>query len=303
MKRTPLIFQHRQLVMVGTMHVPPPNTDPGPARIGLLLLNGGPVPRAGSGDLSAYLSDRLASRGVPCFRFDLQGLGESTGPSWSDGDLFWRKAQRGFNDAAVTELVEYLCHRFELRGLMLGGLCAGGVLSLRVARGLGERLRGFVLLEPNIRASPAVTRRQKFARQLSRLGSLDELLDIMAGSGRYARLFRPLHPLLKRLIARRAPRRLPRDAQRGTVSQWRQVTCDGVPTLIVVAQDRDIDHYIEEVVKTFPQSKRAAIRTVRIPDSNHILLADDSRRKTADALCAWVAESFPGVRAMDGAGL
>jgi len=288
--------------MVGTVHVPA-GADPECGRVGLLLLNGGPVPRAGSGDLSAYLSDRLAERGVPCFRFDLQGLGESTGPSWSDGDQFWRKAQRGYNDAAVVELVEYLCERFKLRGIMLGGLCAGGVLSLRVARSLGPRLLGFVLLEPNIRASPAVTRMEKFRRLVSRLGSLDELLAMMTGTNRYARLFRPIQPQLRRILERRTPVRLPVDAQKGTVSQWRQVTCNGVPSLIVVAQDRDIDHYIENVVSTFPQAKRAVIRTVRIPNSNHILLAEDSRQRTGDALCAWVMESFPGHTVVDGAGL
>jgi len=290
--------------MVGTMHVPSAGTGPDKGRVGLLLLNGGPVPRAGSGDLTAYLSDRLAEQGVPCFRFDLQGLGESTGPSWSDGDLFWRKAQRGYNDSAVIELAEYLCRRFELRGVMLGGLCAGGVLSLRVARGLGERLLGFVLLEPNIRISPPVTRMQKVHRLLSRLKSIDEVLAILTGGNRYARLFRPVHPLLKRIIERRAHLRLPGDVQREPVSQWRKVTCDGVPSLIVVAQDRDIDHYVESIVRTFPQAKRDVIRTVRIPNSNHILLAEDSRQRTGDALCAWVAESFPrATHAIDGAGL
>lgn len=290
--------------MVGTMHVPSAGTGADKGRVGLLLLNGGPVPRAGSGDLTAYLSDRLAEQGVPCFRFDLQGLGESTGPSWSDGDLFWRKAQRGHNDAAVIELAEYLCRRFELRGVMLGGLCAGGVLSLRVARGLGERLLGFVLLEPNIRISPPVTRMQKIQRVLSRLKSIDEVLAILTGGNRYARLFRPIHPFLKRIIERRAHLRLPGDVQREPVSQWRQVTCNGVPSLIVVAQDRDIDHYIESIVRTFPQPKRGVIRTVRIPNSNHILLAEDSRQRTGDALCAWVAESFPhATHVIDGAGL
>jgi len=290
--------------MVGTMHVPCAGSGADKGRVGLLLLNGGPVPRAGSGDLTAYLSDRLAEQGVPCFRFDLQGLGESTGPSWSDGDQFWRKAQRGYNDAAVIELAEYLCRRFELRGVMLGGLCAGGVLSLRVARGLGERLRGFVLLEPNIRISPPVTRMQKVQRLLSRLKSIDEVLAILTGGNRCARLIRPLHPFLKRIIERRAHLRLPGDVQREPVSQWREVTCNGVPSLIVVAQDRDIDHYIESIVRTFPQAKRDVIRTVRIPNSNHILLAEDSRQRTGDALCAWVAESFPHTtHAIDGAGL
>ncbi len=304
MKRTPLLFQFRRLVMVGTMHVPATANGAQQRDVGLLFLNGGPVPRAGSGDLTAYLSDRLSAQGVPCFRFDLQGLGESTGPSWRDGDEFWRKGQRGFNDAAVTGLVEYLCLRFGLRGVMLGGLCAGGVLSLRVARTLGKRMLGFVLLEPNIRASPPITRQEKIRRLLSRLGSIDELLAILTGKNRYARWFTPIQPALRRIIELRSPSRLPGDVQRNVVAQWRRVTCKGVPSLVVVAENRDIDHYIEAVVKTFPLAKREVVRTVRIPDSNHILLADDSRRRTGDALCAWVAQAFPGVKTAEvGVGL
>ena len=293
MKRTPLLFRFRGLVMVGTMHVPRDGAEARHGDVGLLLLNGGPVPRAGSGDLTAYLSDRLADEGMPCFRFDLQGLGESSGPSWRDGDVFWRRAQRGFNDDAVTALAEFLCRRFGLRGIMLGGLCAGGVLSLRVARKLGRRVLGYVLLEPNIRASPAVTRMEKLRRLVGRLGSFDELLAMLTGKNRYAKLFRPIQPGLRRIIEKRAPLRLPADVQRDVVAKWRRATCKGVPTLLVVAQDRDIDHHVHAVVKTFPPAKRDVIRTVRIPNSNHILLADDSRRKTADALCAWVDESFP----------
>lgn len=263
MNRAPLTFTFRDGVLVGTMHVPPEESAENRDRIGLLLLNGGPVPRAGSGDLSAYLCDRLAERGVAGFRFDLAGLGDSTGPSWREGDTFWRAGLRGFNDAAVVALVEHLCDRFGLRGVMIGGLCAGGVLSLRGARGLPEHLLGLVLLEPDLRTPPPKSRREKFERLVSRIHSF---------------------------VARS---KMPADTQKETVSIWRRLTTRGVPSLLVVAQGKEVERYAGFAVETFPMEKRAAVRVARIPNSNHILLADDSPQRTGDALCAWVAELFP----------
>lgn len=307
-RRVPVTYSIRDQTMVGTMHVPPSDGSAGSNRIALVLLNSGPAPRAGNSDLSAYLTERLSERGVLSFRFDLPGLGDSTGPSWRDISSFWHAAQRGFNDAAVVGLVNDLCQRYELRGVILGGLCAGAIASVRAAESLDGRLLGLVLLEPNFRASPdvdsipgeavvgaapAASRVRRTRRAMSRIRNLDELLYALTGSSRYARLLRPIRPLLERLIERRLGRELPCDVLMDTVSTWRRLVSDGIPSLVVLAQDLGVDRYVERIIRTFPPADRNVVRTVLVPDSNHLLIGGDGRRRTGEALYAWVAERFP----------
>ncbi len=89
MIRGAVTCEHEGQTLVGTVHEPSGDAAPPGNRIALLLLNAGPAPRAGNSDLSAHLCDRLAERGMVCFRFDLVGLGDSSGDSWSDIDTFW----------------------------------------------------------------------------------------------------------------------------------------------------------------------------------------------------------------------
>jgi pimeloyl-ACP methyl ester carboxylesterase len=305
-------FGFRDQVMVGTMHVPSGGSSVRRDRIALVLLNAGPAPRAGNSDLSAYLADRLAARGVPSFRFDFPGLGDSTGPSWRDIDLFWHASQRGFNDAAVIELVNDLCLRHELRGVLLGGLCAGAIASVRAAQSLGTRVLGLVLLEPNFRASAdvdavssaptqdaataAVLARphiQRIRRAMSRLTDIDEALYLLTGSSKRTWAFRPIRPLLERIIERRLGRELPGDVLMEQVHAWRHLVNEGLPSVVVLAKGLGTDRYMERIVGTLPLAGGNVVRTVLIPDTNHILTAGAARRSTAEALCAWVAELFP----------
>jgi hypothetical protein len=291
--RAPLIFRAGDVVMVGTVHVPARDAGAQRDRIGLLLLNGGPVPRAGSGDLAAYLCDRLGELGVMGFRFDVQGLGDASGPSWRLGDEFWRAGQRGHNDAAIASLVKDLCQKYSLRGMLIGGLCAGGILGLRAVAGLRSQALGLVLLEPNMRASEPLTRRDRLRSLVLRLRSFDDVLAMLTGKSRYARLFKPLQPWLTAMAARRTGPKLPGGVDRGIAARWRRLTCADVPTLLVVAADSEVDRYTGSVLETFPSAKQDGVRVARVPDSNHILLPENSRQKTADALCTWVAEIFP----------
>lgn len=307
-RRVPVTFPHRGAVMVGTLHLPS-SAVATRERVALVLLNAGPAPRAGNSDLSAHLADRVAMQGVFGFRFDLPGLGDSTGTTWHDIEAFWQASQHGFNDEAVVTTVHDLCERYELRGVMLGGLCAGAISSVRVAEALGERLLGLVLLEPNFRASADVnsstsetavdvarasmlapSRIDRLRKKLSRLSDIDELLYLLTGNSRYARVLRPIRPFLERVIERHLGRELPYDVLMDAVSTWRRLVNAGVPSLLVVASGLGTDRYMERITRTFLPTEVDIVRTVLIPDSNHILTAGEARRQTENALVAWVAD-------------
>lgn len=301
-----------RLTMVGTMHEPPAALAQPGERIAFLLLNAGPAPRAGNSDLSAHLADRLARRGIPGFRFDLPRLGDSTGPAWPDIDTFWQASQRGENDEAVTTLVNDLCIRYRLRGVLLGGLCAGAIASVRVGEALAERIAGLVLLEPNFRATAEIrntqsaapaaepdttaaptARRRRLRRTLSRILNPNELLYILTGESRYARPFRPIKPLLEGILARRVGKELPPDVLMPAVMSWRRLLDQRVPSLVVLAQGLGTDRYMDRIHRSFPPVAPEILHTVAIPETNHILTAGDARRATEEALDAWVAARFP----------
>jgi exosortase A-associated hydrolase 1 len=59
--------------------------DPAPGRCGLLIVSGGNEIRCGAHRGMALLAGELAARGVPVFRYDRRGIGDSTGTN--DGFL------------------------------------------------------------------------------------------------------------------------------------------------------------------------------------------------------------------------
>lgn len=152
MPRIPVQVAWDPEVLVGTMHAPGPAACAG-ERVGVLLLNAGAAPRAGNSDLAVHIGERVADLGWPCFRFDLPGLGDSTGRSWPDIASFWGAMQQGGHDAAVAALIRAVCEEHGLDGLVVGGLCAGAIASIRSAALDDGRVRGLLLLEPNFRAS------------------------------------------------------------------------------------------------------------------------------------------------------
>jgi pimeloyl-ACP methyl ester carboxylesterase len=126
--------------LVGTLHAAAHYGAAWRPRVGLLLLNAGPAPRAGNSDLSVRSCEHAATNGVPGVRFDLPGLGDSTGNSWAHAYQFWAASQAGEFDGVIAHLVEDFRRRLGLSSVLLGGLCAAGVASLRAADRVGDSI-------------------------------------------------------------------------------------------------------------------------------------------------------------------
>lgn len=70
--RRHLTFRCENATLVGTL-------DDAQGEVGLLIVSGGNEVRAGAWNGQALLAARLAARGVPVFRFDRRGVGDSEG--------------------------------------------------------------------------------------------------------------------------------------------------------------------------------------------------------------------------------
>jgi len=131
---------------VGTWHLPPGRSS----SVGLLWLNFGYVPRDGHGGLATQASDVLAARGVPCFRYDLPGLGDAPGPLPPNTQAFYPQVTSGRYTHVTRQLVKHLCQAHGLDGLVLAGLCGGAVNAIYVGDEERRRVKGLVLLEPEL---------------------------------------------------------------------------------------------------------------------------------------------------------
>jgi dienelactone hydrolase len=104
-----------------------------------VLVNAGVVPKHGPFRLYAELARRLARDGMTTLRFDLGGLGDSTG----DGTRA-PLAVRTLGEVAAA--VDHVA-RLATGGIVVGGLCSGAEDAFRYAE-TDPRVTGVVLVDP-----------------------------------------------------------------------------------------------------------------------------------------------------------
>jgi len=111
------------------------------ARVGVLIIVGGPQYRVGSHRQFTLLARHLGQEGFASFRFDSRGMGDSTG------------AKRSFEAIApdIRAAIDELMARVpELARVVLWGLCDAASAACTYAPG-DRRVAGLVLLNPWVR--------------------------------------------------------------------------------------------------------------------------------------------------------
>jgi pimeloyl-ACP methyl ester carboxylesterase len=128
----------------------------------VVVVVGGPQYRAGSHRQFTLLARALAAAGIPCLRFDLRGMGDSTGP------------RRGFEhaEADIRAAIDALCGaQPQVRKVVLWGLCDGATACSFYAPS-DPRVAGVALFNPWVRtqagAAAATLRTYYGARVLER---------------------------------------------------------------------------------------------------------------------------------------
>ncbi len=277
---------------VGTLHEPV-----GPrARVGLLWVNFGYVPRDGHGGLAAQASDAMARRGVPCFRYDLPGLGDAPGPLPAQTHQFFPEVTSGRFTAVTQQLVRRVCEREQLDGLVIAGLCGGAVNAIFTADSEREKVRGVVLLEPEMYVTeprnddgPAVRQRRRdkvrarlpkflsrevpFERHIDRgVGKLFSYwgwMRLLTLENRYGR-FVPL-PRKKILDFVLSRSELPSVTNVPLASAWTRWVADKRPSLIITAEAKLREVFFDRInTKVLAGIKREHYVHVRLTGTNHI---------------------------------
>ncbi len=161
--------------LLGILHAPPR-----PAARGVLLVVGGPQYRVGSHRQFLLLARYLAAHGVPVFRFDYRGMGDSGGPrcSFEEVEEDIRAAADAFQAAAP-----------EVRRVVIWGLCDAASAALLYAW-RDPRVDGLILLNPWVRTDEGLAKAHLKHYYLRRLTSRGFWRDLATGR------FRPVHSVV-----------------------------------------------------------------------------------------------------------
>jgi exosortase A-associated hydrolase 1 len=154
-----VLFACQEDHLVGILAEPAGDTLCGD--VGLVVIVGGPQYRAGSHRQFLQLSRSLAEVGIPVLRFDVRGMGDSTG---EPHDFEHITPDIG---AAIDALQT---HAPQLRRVVLWGLCDGASAALLyLAETKDARVKGLCLLNPWVRSTASLARTQVKHYYLQRL--------------------------------------------------------------------------------------------------------------------------------------
>jgi len=168
-----------------------------PAKVGLLMVVGGPQYRVGSHRQFLLLARAVAQAGFPSLRFDVRGMGDSSG-----------EAQQfdGISDdiAAACDAFFDTCPGLER--IVLWGLCDAASASLIYRdRTKDVRIGGMVLLNPWARSAQTMAQTRVRHYYGQRLLSPGFWLGLVSGKVDVPGAVREFSGLLKAAIAKRQP--------------------------------------------------------------------------------------------------
>jgi uncharacterized protein len=133
--------------LIGILSAPPSG-----AKVGVIVVVGGPQYRVGSHRQFVLLARRLASERIAVLRFDYRGMGDSSGPMQTFEDSVP-------DVAAAIDALKSACPAVER--VVLWGLCDAASLSLLYWYATGDpRLAGMVLVNPWVRSDQSFARAQ-----------------------------------------------------------------------------------------------------------------------------------------------
>ena len=291
--------------LVGTYHMPTDGLStalaggPIPAAVGVLLFNVAQLPRAGLGDMPVQMADRLAARGYPVFRFDLPGLGDSPGELPEHVQTEWRRIQAGWYAPWAGALTTELKRRFELRGLILGGLCGGALNAIYAAEGRESDVLGLALLEPSFfllgMSGPQIPNEallptRLYLRTAAKMRQIRQALRArLIGTPVGDRLL-AVYDLFKRARDRVLNSRLPAGANLTLIDGCRRLAACGKPMLVVTAGSAFRKMIRRDI---FGQTRRERVTFVEVEGTNHMLIPGGGKQTVVRQVEQWVLASFP----------
>lgn len=254
---------------------------PQPARIGVVVLVGGPQYRVGSHRHFVQLARAVAEAGHCCLRFDHRGIGDRIGPLPDFKQL----------DADIDESVRaLLVAQPQLQAIVLWGLCdAASAALLYVQRGAHPRVGGLALLNPWVRSPQGEARARVRHYYIERLLSREFWAKLLRGGVGLAAL---REWFKTRQAANAQPHRtLGASFQASMAEGYR--TFSG-PILVQLSGRDHTAREFEAAGEIFPGwrgwSERSGRSLRRYPVADHTFSARVDQKASIDDFVAWLNE-------------
>ena len=256
---TPLVFAVGDDALVGVLTAPE-----GPARdTALLVVVGGPQVRAGSHRHFVQLARCLAAQGHAVLRFDVRGMGDSSGTPAGFEHLQDDIA------AAVSELQR---QRPEVQRVVLWGLCDGASAALLYLQQTRDpRIGGLVLLNPWVRSPETLARatlRHYYVQRLMQPGFWRKLVGGSVGLAAVRGWWHNFQTARQQVRLSRSSEGLPFAAR--MADGWRGF--DG-PVLLVLSGDDVTAHEFAGHADSDPHWRGALamprVKRVDLPTADH----------------------------------
>jgi exosortase A-associated hydrolase 1 len=256
------------------------------ARLGVLIVVGGPQYRVGSHRQFVLLARALAAHGFAVMRFDCSGMGDSTGPerSFTERDDDIRAAIDAFV-ARVPSVVE----------VAIWGLCDAASAALLYAAD-DARVRHLVLLNPWVRSDAGLARTHLKHYYTRRLVDRSFWRDLLTGK---VGVLRAVAGLAKTLRAARRNDAAEDDRalafQARMARGWKRFTGDVL--LFCSGDDLTAREFVDHAARDHEWSGLLAeprVARCDLPEADHTFSRAVWRDRVAEETADWLARRIAG---------
>jgi len=281
----PIVFNCEQADLIGILHCP---VSVESDTVGVLIVVGGPQYRVGSHRQFVLLARYLAENGIPVMRFDVRGMGDSTGLS------------AGFEhiDADIRSGIDaFYQHQPGLVRVVLWGLCdAASASAFYVYQ--DHRVSGMVLLNPWVYTQQGAAKSYLKHYYLKRLTNPDLWRKVFGLRFDYLQSLRSLFDFTRKAL--NGGNKLIAQVSAGTVDQrlplpervrecLRRSSCN----ILIILSGRDLtaDEFRDAVRQDFIwQELLADPRITRrdLPEADHTFSTRVWRDQVAELTLDWL---------------
>lgn len=283
-----LVFDCDGEALVGVLHHPPAQAPEPAQATGVVVIVGGPQYRAGSHRQFVHLARALAAAGHAVLRFDVRGMGDSSGEPRSFEQI---TPDIG---AAIDTLQR---HAPQVRQVVLWGLCDGASAALLYLHERNdERVHALALANPWVRAPLTQARMQVRHYYWQRLRQRDFWKKLLGG-GVGVQALRDYARALATSTRRRPAEQVKLTYQARMLAGWRNAS---VQTLLLLSKDDYTAREFAELSALDPSWRSATasplVRRQVLDGADHTFSAEVQRTLVARLTREWLVSAAASAR-------
>jgi uncharacterized protein len=274
-----IVFQCEGDNLVGILHVP----EREPARIGVLVVVGGPQFRVGSHRQFVLMARALAQAGYAVLRFDYRGMGDS------DGEMRTFESVAADVRVAIDTLMRSVP---SLTGVALWGLCDAASVALMYCM-QDARVKGVAIANPWVRSQAGQA--QSYIKHYYGQRLLQRSFWVKALSGKL-HVTASLADFLRKLWRARSSGAAGADGGSFIERMRHGLQKFGGPTLILMSERdltaqefRDLTAASEDWQKAL---RRAGVTTIALPGADHTFSTEGALQLATRHSLEWLRTSL-----------